>query len=309
MFRTSLLVLFLAAGSAACDAPGSVLPNDPLTPNFASSPDGWNTAVSIDPGGLNNVNTTFLEGCPNESIDGRTLFFASDRANSLDIWMAHRQPDGSWGDPARLPTINTGAAEFCPTALPDGGLMFVSNRADGLNCGVGTADIYQTQFDAVLGWSEPEHLSCTVNSAANEFSPSYVPAGGGTLFFSSDRNGGKHQIYMSEQGADGAWESPAAVAALNYAGANTARPNVSADGRLIVFDSDRPTGLGAFDIWYAMRSTPFGEWSAPRNAGSEINSGAAETRASLARDGHRLYFGSNRGGYQGNFDIFVADRR
>jgi OmpA-OmpF porin, OOP family len=184
----------------------------------------------------------------------------------------------------------------------------VSNRSDGLNCGVGTADIYQAQYHPVEGWSDPEHLGCTVNSPANEFSPSYVPAGGGMLFFSSDRNVGKHQIYLSQQGAQG-WESPVTVAELNYAGANTARPNVSADGRLIVFDSDRPTGFGAFDIWYATRSTPYGEWSAPRNAGNEINSGASETRASLTRSEQQLYFGSNRGGFQGNSDIFVAQRR
>lgn len=307
MRRSSLLILCLAAAWAGCDEPGSVLPHDPLTAGYTRLPDGWNTAVSVDPGGLNNVNTAALEGCPNESTDGRMLFFASDRAGNLDVWVAHRRPDGSWGDPERLP-INTGAAEFCPTALPGGGLMFVSNRADGLNCGVGTTDIYQTQWHPVQGWSEPTHLGCTVNSSANEFSPSYVPAGGGMLFFSSDRNVGKHQLYVSQQ-AQGAWQSPTVIAELNYAGANTARPNVSVDGRLIVFDSDRPTGYGSFDIWYSTRSTPNGEWSAPRNAGSEVNSGAGETRGSLSRDGQLLYFGSNRGGFQGNSDLFVAERR
>jgi hypothetical protein len=306
MRRSSLLIVCLAAASAGCDPAGSFVPKDPLTPNHSALPDGWNTAVSVDPGGHNNVNTAFLEGCPNESTDGQALFFASDRDGNLDIWMAHRSPDGTFGDPEKL-SINTAAAEFCPTALPGGGLMFVSNRADGLNCGVGTADLYQTQFHPAEGFSQPEHLGCTVNSSANEFSPSYVPAGGGMLFFSSDRNGGKHQIYASQQ-ALGEWQAPDLITALNYAGANTARPNVGADGRLIVFDSDRPAGFGSFDIWYSTRSTPSGNWSAPRNAGAEVNSGAGETRASLSRDGQLLYFGSNRGGYQGNSDIFVARR-
>jgi Tol biopolymer transport system component len=306
MSRWLLLVVCLAAGSSGCDAPDSTLPDGPFAPSQTRLPDGWHPAVSVDPGGLNGVNTAFLEGCPNESPDGQKLFFASDRQGNLDIWMAHRRPDGSWGDPERL-SINTGAAEFCPTALPGGGLLFVSNRADGQNCGA--ADIYQTHYDPAQGWSEPEHLGCTVNSAGNEFSPSYVPVGGGRLFFSSDRGDGKHRIYVSERGQDGAWGAAAAIPALNQEGANTARPNASQDGRLIVFDSDRPTGLGSFDIWYATRSTPNGDWSAPRNAGPEVNSGAGETRASLSRDGRRLYFGSNRGGFQGNSDLFVAERR
>ena len=306
MRRSSLLVLCLGAAWVGCDSAGSVLPSDPVTANSQKLPDGWNTAVSVDPGGVDSVNTAALEGCPNESPEG-TLFFASDRAGSLDIWMANRRPDGTWDDPQRLP-INTPAAEFCPTALLGGGLMFVSNRADGRNCGVGTTDIYQTRFHPEEGWSDPEHLGCTVNSSANEFSPSYVPAGAGMLFFSSDRDGGKHQIYVSDH-AHAGWQPPVAIAELNYAGANTARPNVSPDGRLIVFDSDRPAGYGAFDIWFSTRSTPSGVWSAPRNAGSEVNSGAAETRPALSGDGKLLYFGSNRGGSQGNFDIFVADRR
>jgi hypothetical protein len=44
------------------------------------------------------------------------------------------------------------------------------------------------------------------------------------------------------------------------------------------------------------------------NAGVAVNSAASETRASLSRDGRRLYFGSNRGGFQGNSDIFVSRR-
>jgi hypothetical protein len=304
--RRSLILVVAATAWAGCDTPAPLTPVDSHSPGYNMLLNGWAAATSIDPGGLNVVNTNFLEGCPNESPDGQALFFASDRAGSLDVWMATRRPDGTFGDPERLP-INTGAAEFCPTALPGGGLLFVSNRADGKNCGAG--DIYQTQFHPEQGWSEPEHLGCTVNSAANEFSPSYVPVGGGMLFFSSDRGDGKHRIYVSERGDDGAWGAPTAIPALNYAGANTARPNVSVDGRMIVFDSDRVGSLGGFDIFYATRANPYGDWSTPINAGPEVNSTASETRASLSRDGQRLYFGSNRAGFQGNSDIFVALRR
>ena len=189
--------------------------------------------------------------------------------------------------------------------------MFVSERNDGLNCGTGTADIYETDYRPGEGWAVPRHLGCLVNSAASEFAPSYVAAGGGMLFFSSSRgSGGKHAIYVSLRGADGEWQQPAPVAELNAPGYNTFRPNASADGRQIVFDSDRPTSTGA-DIWYASRQNVNVPWSAPvrlgGGGGTAINSAAGETRASLSRDGQRLYFGSNRNGV--SFDLFVAERR
>ena len=89
------------------------------------------------------------------------------------------------------PWVNSAFEDFCPTPLPGGELLFVSRRPGG--CAEGAADIYFTRLHPDQGWLEPEHLGCEVNSAADEFSPAYVPAGGGMLFFSSNRDG-THKI-------------------------------------------------------------------------------------------------------------------
>lgn len=309
MRRTPLvgLTAFILT-SIACE--GMVAPADDRDhASFARSAQGfsWAAAVSVDLGGVGQVNTAALEGCPNESADGRSLYFASNRDGGLDIWVAHRDAHGNWGEPEKLPApVNTLANEFCPTSLPDGGLLFVSTRVEG-NCGAGTSDIYETSYHPNRGWSDPVPLGCTVNSSGNEFSPSFVAASGGQLFFSSDRSG-LHAIYVSHRGPGGAWGTPAPVVELNLSGYNTVRPNVSQDGREIVFDSDRPGGLGSFDIWHARRSTPHGSWSSPANAGAAVNSGASETRGSLSRNGRRLYFGSTRPGFEGSSDLFVSHR-
>jgi Tol biopolymer transport system component len=153
-----------------------------------------------------------------------------------------------------------------------------------------------------MGWLEPVHLGCEINSEGNEFSPSYVDVRGGMLFFSSDRSG-KHALYVARRGFRGGWQTPTLIAELNAEGFNTVRPNVSADGHVIVFDSDRPNGKGGFDVWYSYRFLPWGRWAAPRNAGDNINTAANEVRASLSRDLTRLYFGSTR---TGNQDIYLA---
>jgi Tol biopolymer transport system component len=151
------------------------------------------------------------------------------------------------------------------------------------------------------------HLGCEVNSAGDEFAPSYVVAGGGMLFFSSNRDG-THKIYVSAQQPDGWFGPPTEVAELNAAGFNTLRPNVSHDGREIVFDSDRPGGFGGPDIWTATRDNIHQPWSAPVNLGPNVNSVFPETRPSLSRNGKRLYFGSTRPEGESSSDIFLSTR-
>jgi Tol biopolymer transport system component len=267
----------------------------------------WAPAASVDEGGINGINTAALEGCPMESPDGGQLYFASNReggAGGIDIWVAHRNGrNDTWTEPEALPApVNSMFDDFCPTPLTRGRLLFVSNR--GSKCG-SAADIYETRHHPVHGWLEPQNLGCQVNSGGNEFSPSLVERYGlSILFFSSDRNG-SDDIYMSVLSTDGTWGPAQPVEELNSP-FNDARPNVRADGLEIVFD--RNTDGGPPDIWVAYRSSVFARWSAPEPLGSNVNSGAGETRASLSRDGRRLYFGSNRSGGEGHFDIYVSTR-
>lgn len=275
-------------------------------------PGDWGAPVSIDLGGVAGLNTPALEGCPAEAPDGRALFFASNRDGQIDIWVSHRQSaSAEWGTPEKLPDPVSveGFNDFCPSPQSDGGLLFVSTRPGG--CGTGTADIYRTRLHPTNGWLEPEHLGCEVNSAGNEFSPSHVEARGGMLFFSSDRDGGPGQdkIYVSLRRPDGSWGAPTEVVELNAPGASTARPFVSQDGRVILFDSNRAGGVGGPDIWASTRADPGEPWSEPVNLGPGINTEGPETRPWLSRDGTRLYLGSNRAGGEGDLDIYVSVRR
>jgi len=199
--------------------------------------------------------------------------------------------------------VNSTSDDFCPTPLPGGELLFVSRRPGGC----GAADIYFTRLDPQLGWLEPVQLGCEVNSPGEEFSPSYVPAGGGMLFFSSNRDG-THEVYVSLRQPNGLFGAPVEATELNAPGFNTLRPNVSQDGREIVFDSDRPGGFGGTDIWSATRASVFHPWSAPLNLGANVNSAFGESRASLSRNGQRLYFGSTQPGGEGSSDIYVSTR-
>jgi hypothetical protein len=283
----------------------------PLVQNFGD----WSAPVSVDPQRLL-VNTSVNDGCPMEGLDGLTLFIASDRLDEasgkitpdLDLWVAYRtSEEAPWSEMVRLPApVNTGAAEFCPTPLPGNRLLFVRTQ---LGCGgVVSPDIYITQLHPVHGWLPPQSLGCEINSPFQEFSPSLVEAGGvTTLYFSSNRGGANHKLYASVLQPDGSWATPEPISGLNMDGFDDARPNVRKDGLEIVFDSNR---LGTFDIFTATRAGIADPWGAPEPVDVVNSHTAHETRASISREGTRLYFGSTRANVPGDSggDIFVASR-
>jgi hypothetical protein len=271
----------------------------------------WGAPTSAEsiPGTSSEFNTEFNDGCPIQSPDGLSFFMATNRPGGLggiDIWAAYRDSvSEAFGAPVNLPApVNSAVDDFCPTPVLDNGLYFVSTR-DG---GFGGADVYFTQE---LGgvWSDPQNLGPNINSPSNEFSPSYLEDADGNsyLYFSSNREGGfepggtDSDIYFSVN------SGPAQLAP----GLNTAtddfRPNVRHDGREIVFDSNRPGGLGGLDVWTASRDAIGDDWQTPANV-LIVNSEANETRASLSWDGSTLFFGSNRPGVEGQGDIFFAAR-
>jgi Tol biopolymer transport system component len=255
----------------------------------------WSTATE-----LATVNSAAMDGCPFPSRDGRLLYIASTRPGGfggIDIWVAERPSERApWGTPVNLgPQINTEHNEFCPSPQRGGRFMFVSNRPGG--CGGG--DIYATRLGTPNGWQTPVNLGCGINSPAEEAGPVRARH---ALYFSSTRTGNS-DIYASP--AFGPWVgAPRPVTALNSA-FDDSRPFVRPDGREVVFDSNRPGGLGLTDVWGSRRAHPWASWSQPRNLGSAVNSAAAETRPSLSTDGSILYFGSTRGASQ---DVFSSTR-
>jgi hypothetical protein len=282
---------------------------------YAAQFSAWGPPQKIDEidGNNENLNTTFLDGCPIESPDGLSLYMASnrpryvgDQRTDLDIWVAHRgNKHAPFGAPQNLPApINSLADDFCPTPIKHGGLFFVSRRVVPDACGAG--DIYYSSFDRHDGWGEPDHLACQANggpnSAADEMGPSYVRIHGeGLLYFSSGPD-----IYVSEQNEDGGFGPAAAVPELNSTFGDF-RPNVRKNGLEIVFDSNRTGTLGGQDLYSAARDSVDDPWSTPVNLGDVVNTSANETRGSFSRHGDRLYFG-RAPGREGSTDIFLSQR-
>lgn len=79
-------------------------------------------------------------------------------------------------------------------------------------------------------------------------------------------------------------------------------------GDLMVFASDRPGGMGGFDLYYSVFSV--GNWSAPVNFGDKINSSYDEYRPIVKAfdefTNGMLVFSSNRPGGRGGYDLYYV---
>ena len=276
----------------------------------------WAPAQKIDEIGGNSseLNTPFVDGCPIESPDGRSLYLASNRPGGeglLDIWVARRpNKNAPWGPPENLgEPVNSAADDFCPTPIRGDGLFFVSREPLPGSCGLG--DIYFTRYTKGHGWSEPQHLGCAPhgpNSPLDEQGPSYVGAGSqAQLYFSRSSATVAGDLYVSTGRAGAAFGPAAPVAELNDPAANDIQPNVRKNGRELVFSSNRPGTLGGQDIWVATRRSVHDAWSAPVNVGAAVNTAAAETRPSFSRKARTLLFG-RAPGPEGMSDVYVTSR-
>jgi Tol biopolymer transport system component len=262
------------------------------------------------------VNTPSTDGCPGVAKDDLTLLVTSNRAGGyggFDLYVTNRSSaNDPWGPLQNLgPAINSASNEICPTLTIDGHRLFlVSDRPGG--CGgqdLWVARRHDKKDD--FGWEIPQNPGCTINSASNDLVASLLEVDGGpTLFyFSSNRPGGLGgtDIYVTTLGPDGRFGIASAIAELNTA-SDDQRPNVRKDGLEIYFDSNRPGGFGASDLWVATRASTAMPWSVPVNLGPTVNTASVEGRPIISFDKTSLYFFSDRPGGQGSNDAYVTMR-
>jgi hypothetical protein len=140
---------------------------------------------------------TGLEADPYFTPDGRWLYFISTRATQslhsrdLDIWRMHRQANGSWSAPERLPEpVNSASAEWFPRPGPDGWLYFGSSRPGG----IGKTDIWRARADSKGRW-HIENAGPSINAPGNQYEALPSPDGQRLLietddgYFESTRQG------------------------------------------------------------------------------------------------------------------------
>lgn len=153
-----------------------------------------------------------------------------------------------------------------------------------------------------------------INSEGDDFSPS-ITADAGIMVFSSKKPEEKsHNIFICKK-VKGVWSDPFPIFEL-CTDSNEETPFISADGKTILFASDRPGGFSppmtsdgnkriTFDIYISRFGD--GRWSEPELLKGGINTTMNERTPSLSRDGKLLFF--TRWPYKnpGKSRIFMAE--
>jgi hypothetical protein len=104
------------------------------------------------------------------------------------------------------------------------------------------------------------------------------------------------------------WAAPVNLGPVVNSTFNDFGPAVSKDGLSLYFSSDRPGGLGPNDIWVSQRDSADDAWGPPVNLGAPVNTAFEERTPNFSRDGHWMFFVSNRPGGFGGDDLWVSWR-
>ena len=241
----------LAASTTGSDEDDSTLSSNALELIFAiDSRDGkdlyyssrpsaagaWTTAVKLP------FNTTKSDETPRLSADDKTLYFASDRNGTLDVYTVTRAAAGSttWGTPQALATVNTnnlGEKWYMPC---------------GTNHYIMAQSVGDNDSDLVEGTiGSPPTAITTLNSPQAETGTLVTPDCL-TIYFASKR-ANPTMIYTSHRATLTApWQPPTAVTDFKITGGNGNQedPWMSPDGRTFVFASD---AAGSKDIYISTR--------------------------------------------------------
>jgi outer membrane protein OmpA-like peptidoglycan-associated protein len=219
----------------------------------------WKPAKAMPP----NINTSWNEGAPTISGDGKKIIFVACTDNSGVNYGANRTGKGScdlfitekignqWTNPINLPGgVNTSNWETQPSLSADGKTLYFI-RAIRSREGRSNSDIYVSELQSNGLWSEATRLSNTINSSQNEESVQIHPDGKTLYFASRGHIGlGGSDLFVSQLNEQGQWSKPVNLGYPINTRFDENSLLVSAQGNIAFFASDREGGYGKLDIYW-----------------------------------------------------------
>ena len=202
--------------------------------------------------------------------------------------------------------LNSTGASYAPVWLNSSTLLFTSTRPDTVTkIKVYTNRVYQAVYtDGSL--SGINKTSLPQGKDIHQGVVSVTPDGN-TIFLTRWTVHGEKRsaaIYSSSRKNE-EWSDPAILGeSINATGFNSQQPFVTADGKYLLFASDRTGGQGGFDLWYAPLEN--GVPGTPVNMGATINTSYDEQAPSYHEASKSLVFSSNGGVGMGGYDFFQS---
>ena len=253
------------------------------------------------------VNTSYHEGAPMITPDGKTLYFfvtnhpqnKAGKDGSQDVWFSTLKSDGKWAKALRMDgTINRAKSNQVMAVVNDGKTLILDDTK-GKKKGLAYSDLKNGK------WTKPQSLEVEgyTKMSVGDFSGANMSNDMkvALLYFSETAGSAKSDLYVSFQTGPHSYSKPKAL------GLNTTKdefgPYLCADNKTMYFASDRPGGFGLADIYVTQRlDSTWLNWSKPKNIGKPVNTkgfdayfsmdetmeNAYTTRAYMSQDGGSL---------------------
>ena len=155
-------------------------------------------------------------------------------------------------------------------------------------------------------WQQPATMNLPWAENKNVGAMS-LTADGKDIFFTGCRwpdGVGRCDLYTSHL-HDSVWQNPVNLGRTVNSSEWESQPFVSADGRYLLFSSNRPGGYGGSDIWMSVKLKK-NRWSPPLNLGDSINTAGNEMAPFLYADNKTLVFSSDGHPGMGKQDLFIS---
>jgi peptidoglycan-associated lipoprotein len=227
-------------------------------------------------------------------------------------------PSGKFGPP-----LNTQNAEYCPVIAPNARyLVFQSNRPGGeggMDLWISENKNFRNRTEKPI-WGEPANFR-ELNTTGFEGPFSILFDADGKpleIFFTSQKDPRTGRTGLAglnlystrnltrKNPATDRWSVPEHLIVVNT-NFDEKMPAISPDGKSLVFSSNRPGGLGGFDLWISNRDSLESKWSEPVNLGRMFNSRFHEIMPSYHYDGLSLFFSSDRNDENHKFSFYMAN--
>jgi outer membrane protein OmpA-like peptidoglycan-associated protein len=164
---------------------------------------------------------------------------------------------------------------------------------------------FNTSRDSVVG--KASIIKFPSRTAANEGTPTFSPSAN-TLYFTRwepYKGNSNSSIYVSKKKNDSTWDEPVKLdEKINVKGYNSNQPFLTDDGKYLLYASDRPDGLGKYDIWAAPIDSE-GNVGEPFNL-KNINTKDDDKAPFYHTNAKTLVFSSNGRVGMGGFDLYSA---
>jgi hypothetical protein len=258
---------------------------------FGQAPPGDEPAVFAP--GIVSLDDRFEQFLAYDS-DGNQLVFGLTNGDWSEFSLqAMDRTSGRWSGPVRAPFQGAGHGGLTVAFAEDGREAYFTAPWPEYP----PSDVWRSVRGAD-GWSAPARVPPPVSSSGDEWE--VTATRDGTLYFSSDREGGEGglDLYRAPRAA-GRYPAAYNLGPPVNTGDGDDLPFIAPDESYLIFASDRPGGLGNRDLYVSFRLD--GRWTSPRNLGPPINSPAWDIYPSVSPDGRYLFF-TRRPGWEPDDD-------